>query len=385
MAGLGDMIQYNCAAALTVSGNANNMFNPSEMVIVTNEPIGVVSILIPWNFPVMLLGQKLSPALAAGCTVVVKPSEFAAATVTEILKLFIEAGVPKGVINVVYGPGSEVGAELAENELVDKVSFTGSTATAKNVMKGASNNLKKISLEAGGKSASIILEDADLEAVFQNPGFLFSCFFHSGQVCALGSRVLVHESMKEKFLEKFLAATKNVKVGKPNDPTTLSGMPFCYGAVTAAFQAKKIEDYIKIGQEEGAKLLCGGSRLGGDLSEGLFFPPTIFADVKSEMKIAQEEIFGPVICVLTYKNYDEAISISNSVSHGLAAFIWGSNMNGILKLQRGLKAGMVYVNHFAPPSVVQPFGGYKQSGIGKENGMEGFKAFLESKTTVIKF
>jgi len=233
----------------------------------------------------MLFSQKVAPALSAGCTVVIKPSEFSAGSTIEIVKLFSEAGVPPGVLNVVTGPGDEVGDELAANANVDKVSFTGSIRGGQSVMKSASHNLKKLTLECGGKSPNIIFEDVDLDSLVKNPFFILSMFLHSGQVCALGSRLLVQESIKDKFLKKIVPALKVLGVGKPNDDNVLKNMPFCYGAITNEKQMQTILNYIEIGKAEGAKLVTGGERLMADgLDSGLFIAPTIFDNVKPSIK-----------------------------------------------------------------------------------------------------
>jgi aldehyde dehydrogenase (NAD+)/betaine-aldehyde dehydrogenase len=343
-----------------------------------HEPVGVVGVITPWNFPVLLISWKLAPALAAGCTIVAKPSEFTAGTTFELARIIAEAGAPAGVINVVTGPGAVVGAELAASDAVDKVAFTGSTGVGKTIMQAASGNLKKISLELGGKSPNIVFADANIDAAVG--GSFFGIYLNTGQVCQAGSRLLLQESIKDEFLAKLKAFTATVKVGDPSDPSTTMG------PVINEQQLEKVVRYVHAGQEEGAEMICGGGRLTGDgYDRGLFVQPTIFDGVTNSMTIAREEIFGPVLSVITFKDADEALRIANDSVYGLASAVWTKNIDTAFKMAKGLQAGTVWVNAYHSAGLpYMPYGGYKQSGIGRELGHEGLEEYMETKAVQIK-
>jgi aldehyde dehydrogenase (NAD+)/betaine-aldehyde dehydrogenase len=372
------VFDYYAGLALDLHGDSITNFASDAVGLTVKEPIGVVGIITPWNFPISLVSWKVAPALAAGCALVVKPSEFTAGIAFELARIASEAGLPDGVMNVVTGPGPVVGAELAANTDVDKVAFTGSTAVGRSIMQAAASNIKKVSLELGGKSPNIVFADANMDDALR--GTLYGIYMNSGQVCQAGTRLLLQESVKDEFLDRLLERTKTAKVGQPDDPDVMMG-PLINEA-----QLGKVLRYMEIGREEGASLLCGGGRLSGEsYDRGLFVQPTIFTDVRNEMQIAQEEIFGPVLSVLTFKDADEAVRLANDTIYGLAAGVWTGDLNTAFKVSKGLQSGTVWVNAYHSTSIVfMPYGGYKQSGTGREMGHEGLDEYLETKAVQIK-
>ena len=338
-----------------------------------HEPLGVVAAITPWNSPLLLLGWKIAPALAAGCTVVVKPSEFTSASTLEFAELFDEAGFPPGVMNVVTGYGHEVGAALVQHPLVQKVTFTGSDQTGRLINEQAARLLKHTSLELGGKSPNIVFEDADLEqAVF---GAISGIFAASGQTCIAGSRLLLQDSIYDRFVEKLLSLAGAARFGDPMDPATQ------VGPVTTPPQYQKVLDYIRIARDEGATLLLGGKAAQRpECGKGWFVEPTIFGDVRNDMRIAQEEVFGPVLSIIRFKDEAEALRIANDVRFGLAAAVWTQDIARAIRMSERLKAGTVWVNTYRAVSFMAPFGGYKDSGLGRENGMDAVKEFLQVKS-----
>jgi aldehyde dehydrogenase (NAD+)/betaine-aldehyde dehydrogenase len=373
-----DVYDYYAGLALDIKGDAITNYAPDAVGLTVHEPVGVVGVITPWNFPVLLITWKLAPALAAGCTVVAKPSEFTAGTTFELARIIGEAGAPAGVMNVVTGPGNVVGAELAANDKIDKIAFTGSTAVGKTIMQAASGNLKKISLELGGKSPNVVFADANIDAAVG--GSFFGIYLNTGQVCQAGSRLLLQESIKDEFMAKLKAFTATVKVGNPEDPSTTMG------PVINEQQLNKVVGYVHAGQEEGADMVCGGGRLTGEAYDrGLFVQPTIFDKVDNSMKIAREEIFGPVLSVITFKDADEALRIANDTIYGLASAVWTKDINTAFKMAKGLQAGTVWVNSYHSAGLpFMPYGGYKQSGIGRELGHEGLEEYMETKAIQIK-
>ena len=367
---------YYSGLADKVQGATLPLDKKGYFAFTRNEPIGVVAAITPWNSPLMLASWKIAPALAAGCTVVVKPSEFTSASTLEFAALFNEAGFPPGVFNVVTGFGSEVGSPLVDHPLVRKISFTGSDQTGRVINEKAARNLKHTAMELGGKSANIVFEDADLEqAVF---GTISGIFAATGQTCIAGSRLLVHASIYERFVEKLLTVARTARMGDPMDPATQ------VGPVTTLPQFAKVLDYIEVARQEGATLLLGGQR--GDTAEcgtGWFVQPTIFGDVNNDMRIAQEEVFGPVLSIIRFKDEADAVRIANDVRFGLAAAVWTSDIARALRMSEKLQAGTVWINTYRAISYMAPFGGYKDSGLGRENGIDAIREYLQVKSVWI--
>ncbi|MGQ0750152.1 MAG: aldehyde dehydrogenase [Betaproteobacteria bacterium] len=340
------------------------------------EPLGVVAAIIPWNSPLLLLAWKLAPALAAGNTVVIKPSEYTSASTLEFMKLIEQAGFPPGVVNVVTGFGAEVGMPLVEHPLVAKVAFTGSDATGQRIYEAAARGLKRVTMELGGKSPNIVFDDAHLDNAMK--GVISGIFAATGQTCIAGSRLLVQRSIHDQFVEKLVAFAKTAKMGNPMEMTTQ------VGPVTNKPQFEKILQYIDIAKGEGAQPALGGARATRpECGEGWFVEPTIFTGVRNAMRIAQEEVFGPVLAVIPFEDEDEAVAIGNDVAYGLAAGVWTQNMRRAFTLSERLQAGTVWVNTYRAVSYLSPFGGYKRSGLGRESGQEMIKEYLQTKSVWI--
>lgn len=340
--------------------------------LLVREPIGVVAAIIPWNFPLKMAVWKLGPALAAGNTVVLKPSEFTPCTALELASILHEAGIPKGVVNVLPGYGPDAGEELVRHRQVDKISFTGSTKVGKRIMAVAAEGLKKVTLECGGKSANIVLDDADVDLAID--GAMYAIFYHQGQCCEAGSRLLLPRSLAARFLEKITAKTRRLKLGDPADPATE------IGPVVSKVQQERVLGYIEQGKREGATVAIGGG-IPGDaaLAGGFFVEPTIFTGVSNRMAIAREEIFGPVLSVLEYDSDDEAVALANDSSYGLGAGVWSRNADRARSVADRLRAGTVWINEWHLISEKAPFGGYKESGVGREFGLEGLHEYMETK------
>jgi aldehyde dehydrogenase (NAD+) len=351
---------------------------PSDKADIFNytrhEPLGVVVALVPWNSPLLLTAWKLAPALAAGNTVVLKPSEFTSASLLEFMKLVQEAGFPPGVVNVVTGFGPETGAPLVEHPLVAKITFTGSDATGQKIYESAARGLKRVSLELGGKSPNIVFDDANLDNAVK--GAISGIFAATGQTCIAGSRLLVQRSIHDAFVEKLVAFAKTAKMGDPMSTDTQ------VGPITTPPQYKKVLDYIDIARGEGAKVALGGAKA-ADFGDGYFVQPTIFTGVKNTMRIAQEEVFGPVLSVIPFEDDEEAIAVGNGVVYGLAAGVWTQNIKRALTMANRLQAGTVWVNTYRAVSFMSPFGGYKRSGIGRESGQDMIKEYLQTKSVWI--
>ena len=353
----------------TVEGLSKPGFSQN---LIVREPIGVVAAIIPWNFPLKMAVWKLGPALAAGNTVVLKPSEVTPVTAMELANIVHAIGFPPGVINIIPGFGGEAGEELAVNPMVDKVSFTGSTAVGKRIMSLASQSMKKCTLELGGKSANIVLEDADPDLAVD--GALYAIFYHQGQCCEAGTRLFLPEKLHDEFLDRMVAKTKNMKLGDPKDTKT------DIGPLVSARQRDRVMGYIKRGIEQGAMVAAGGSApQSPELAKGFFVEPTIFDNVKNSMTIAQEEIFGPVLSVLRYKSEDEAVALANDTVYGLGGGVWSRDKDRATAIARRLRAGTVWINEWHLISEKATFGGYKQSGIGREFGIEGLREYTETK------
>jgi len=340
------------------------------------EPLGVIAAIVPWNSPLLLTTWKLAPALAAGNTVVIKPSEFTSASVLEFMKLIEDAGFPPGVVNVVTGFGADVGAPLVEHPLVAKVAFTGSDVTGQRIYEAAARGLKHVTMELGGKSPNIVFDDAEIDNAVK--GAISGIFAATGQTCIAGSRLLVQESIHDEFLDKLVAFAKTAKMGNPMNADTQ------IGPVTNKPQFEKILKYIDIAKGEGATAVLGGSRAQRpECGDGWFVEPTIFEGVSNQMRIAQEEVFGPVLSVIPFKDEEEAIAIGNDVVYGLAAGVWTQNMRRALMMAERLQAGTVWINTYRAVSYLSPFGGYKRSGIGRESGQDMIKEYLQVKSVWI--
>lgn len=346
---------------------------PDHMqTIIVHEPIGVCGLIVPWNFPMLMSVWKLAPALAAGNTVILKPSEITPVTATKLFEIFAEVKLPKGVANLVLGRGATVGNELAVHRDVDKISFTGGTKTGRTIMKAASGNLKKISLELGGKSPNIIFADADFETAVDYA--LFGIYSGAGQICSAGSRILVEESIHDRFVKRFVERANNIKVGPGDDPESEMG------PLVSREHLEKVMNYIALGQEEGARLACGGNRLTeGELGNGFFLEPTVFTNTKPDMRIVQEEIFGPVAVIQPFKGEKEAVRLANDTDYGLAGSVFTQDGAKALRVIRKVKAGITWVNAYHDTSNEAPWSGYKQSGIGRSLGTYGLEAFQEVK------
>lgn len=341
--------------------------------MVRREPIGVCGQIIPWNFPFLMAVWKIAPALAAGNTVVLKPASYTPLSALLMVDAIHETGLlPPGVLNLVTGPGQVVGPELCTNPLVDKIAFTGSTEVGRSVMAQAAATIKKVTLELGGKSPNIILDDADLDLAVD--GSLWAVFMHSGQACESGTRLFVPGSIYNDFMERLLDRATRLRVGLPEEGTT------DLGPLISAGQLRTVERYIELGIGEGATPLLRGQRPAEPaLANGHFITPTIFTNVDNRMRIAQEEVFGPVLCVIRYESVEEAISQANDTIYGLAAGVWSANIERAMSVANRLRAGTVWINDFHMIHAEAPFGGYKQSGLGRELGVWGLKEYLETK------
>jgi aldehyde dehydrogenase (NAD+) len=338
-----------------------------------HEPVGVVGQIIPWNFPLLMQAWKWGPALATGCTMVLKPAEQTPLTALRVAALAQEAGFPDGVINVVPGYGPTAGAALSGHKDVDKVAFTGEYLTGQLIMEAAAkSNLKRVTLELGGKSPNVVFADADLDAAVE--GAYFGLFFNQGQCCCAGSRLFVEEKIHDQFVDRMLKKAKTRRVGDPFDPATEQGPQ------VSQEQYDRVMGYIEAGKKEGAKLLCGGKRVG---DKGFFIEPTVFDDVQDEMKIAREEIFGPVMNILKFKNVDEVIRRGNNTFYGLAAAVWTRDIAKAHRLASALRAGTVWINCYDVFDPAAPFGGYKMSGQGRELGEYALEAYTEVKTVYV--
>ncbi|MGD0320798.1 MAG: aldehyde dehydrogenase family protein [Acidimicrobiales bacterium] len=338
--------------------------------LVVREPIGVVGCITPWNYPLHQICAKVAPAIAAGCTVVLKPSVVAPLNVFVLAEVFDEIGLPPGVFNLVTGPGTVVGEAISSHPLIDMVSFTGSTRAGKRVMQLAADNVKRVALELGGKSANVILEDAELSKAV--PSGVSACFLNSGQTCSALTRMIVPRSRLAEVEDLAVKAAQTYKPGDPFDPETR------LGPLVSASQRERVRGYIKSGIDEGAKLLCGGAEVPEGLEKGYYVLPTVFSEVTNDMTIAQEEIFGPVLSIIPYDTEEEAIRIANDTIYGLAGGVWAGEKERAQEVARQLRTGQVEVNGggFNP---MAPFGGYKQSGIGRELGHYGLEEYLEVK------
>lgn len=366
-----DTLEYYSGLARNVYGKSIDL-SPTSFALLVREPIGVVAIITPWNWPLLLLIRSLAPALAAGNSVIIKPSSITPVTNYRFIQLLHSTNkFPDGIVNCITGSGSTIGRELARNETVDMVSFTGETETGKEIMRLASNNVKKLSLELGGKSPNIVFADAPFEKAIT--AAIRGAFLTSGQVCFAGSRLLIDKAIHDKFILEASKLANQMKVGYGIDPSVE------LGPLISEAQMEKVIEFIDEGKRS-AKLVTGGSRLEKEqLSKGFFISPTIFDAVPKDSKIAQEEIFGPVLSVATFENEDEAIEMANDTKYGLAAAVWTKNLDRALKVSRKVKAGTVWINTYGKNYAPAEFGGYKQSGLGRLRGIEGLNEFTEIK------
>ena len=344
---------------------------PAEGIL-RREPLGVIAAIVPWNIPLLTIVWKIAPALAAGNTVVLKPAEEAPLLALELTKEFEKAGLPKGVLNTVVGDGETAGAHLTQHPDVRKVAFTGSTEVGKAIISASAPTVKRVTLELGGKGPNIVLEDADIDLVVD--GSLYACMANNGEACEAGTRLLIPSSRRDEIVDRLVARIQKMTVGDPLDPGT------DVGPLITAKQRDRVLDYLKLAEEEGAKIAVGGGvpELTGDLAHGNFVQPTLVVDATNTMKIAREEVFGPVLTVLTYDSVDEAVKIANDTDYGLSAGVWGGEAAAI-DVARQLEAGMVYVNDWHVIHPAYPFGGYKQSGLGREGGPDALDEYTEQK------
>ena len=359
-----------------VAGSVIPVDRPGAFTYTKYEPLGVVAAITPWNSPLLLASWKIAPALAAGNTVVLKPSEHASASSLAFARLIDEAGFPPGVLNIVTGFGHEIGSALVAHPDVAKVAFTGGEAGGRAVYGAAAGGLKGALLELGGKSPNIVFEDADLDGAVN--GVIAGIFAASGQTCIAGSRLLVHESIHDAFVERLVALARTARLGDPSRAETH------VGPVTTQAQYRKVLEYIDIAKAEGATCVLGGApATGAECGQGWFVQPTIFTNVTNSMRIAREEVFGPVLAVIRFRDEEEAMEIANDTPYGLAAGVWTRDLARALRVESRLHAGTVWINTYRALSVLLPFGGFKQSGLGRENGVEALKEYLEQKSVWI--
>lgn len=374
--GAGDLWRYAASLARTSHGDSHNSLGEDMLGVVLKEPIGVVSIITPWNFPFWILSQKLPFALAAGCTVVVKPSEVTPSTTVMMGELLVEAGLPAGVCNIVLGYGQPVGSLMSSHKDVDMVTFTGSTGVGKMITEASAGTLKKVALELGGKNPQVIFPDADLESAAD--AVTFGVYFNVGQCCNSSSRIIVHEDIAERFVARVVELSRLVKFGDPLDPNTQ------VGAIVTPEHNAKIDGYVKAAVAEGAKVEIGGDALSVSGLGAQFYQPTVITNVSPDMAIARDEVFGPVLTVLTFRTFDEMVALTNDSDFGLSAGVWSENVHTCLEFARNVQAGTVWTNTWMDGYPELAFGGVKQSGQGREIGSYGFEEFLEVKSLVMR-
>jgi betaine-aldehyde dehydrogenase len=360
--------EYYGGLATKITGSVNPVPD-NALSLSMREPVGVAAQIIPWNYPLLMAAWKLAPAIAAGCTCVLKPAEQTPLTALEFANYLAEAGLPPGVVNIITGFGESTGAPLVKHPDVNKVAFTGSGAVGKAIVKAAADTLKRVTLELGGKSPNIFFADADFESAID--GALFGVFINQGEVCSAGSRILVEKSIYPKFLDAMSAKAKTIKIGPPLERETKMG------PLVSKEQYDRVRSYQDVGKKE-AKLAAGGGRAAG-FAKGYYVEPTIFYDVDNSARIAQEEIFGPVAAVIPFADESEAIRIANATPYGLAAAVWSRDIFKAFRVVKALRSGIVWVNHMQPTYVEAPWGGYKHSGFGRELGPWGVEEYLETK------
>jgi acyl-CoA reductase-like NAD-dependent aldehyde dehydrogenase len=374
--GAAEVFRYYAGWSTKIYGETNPSA-PDFFNYTLREPVGVCGQIIPWNFPLLMASWKIAPALACGNTVVLKPAEQTPLTALFLGKLLLEAGVPKGVVNILPGYGETAGAAIAAHMGIDKVAFTGSTAVGKEILKASAGNLKRVSLELGGKSPNIVFRDADLDAA--TFGAMLGIFFNQGQVCCAGSRLFVEEKVYDEFTDKVGKFAGGLKIGPGTDPETK------IGPLVSKEQHERVSRYLEIGKKEGAKVKAGGEvASAGDLKKGYFVQPTVFTGVKNSMQIAQEEIFGPVVSAIPFKDENDAVLQGNDTLYGLAAGVWTRDVSKAHRVARAIKAGTVWINCYNQIEVTSPFGGYKQSGFGRELGKHSLELYTQIKSVWLK-
>jgi acyl-CoA reductase-like NAD-dependent aldehyde dehydrogenase len=367
---------YYAGLADKIQGTVVPMDKPKVFNYVRYEPMGVVVSITPWNSSLQLTAWKVAPALCAGNTIVCKPSEFTSASLLEFAKLTVEAGLPPGVFNVVTGLGAEIGEPLVRHPGVQRIAFTGGDEAGRKIYVMAAEGLKRVSLELGGKSPNIVFDDADLDQAVN--GVVSGIFSATGQTCVAGSRLLLQESIHDEFVERVLKVTRAARIGNPADPHTE------IGPIATKPQFDKVMSYIEIAKREGARCVAGGRSVSGPgYGAGQFVEPTVFVDVTNDMRIAQEEVFGPVLSVLKFRDEEDAIRIGNDIRFGLAAGVWTRSLHRAMMMSERLRAGTVWVNNYRSTSYTTPFGGFKHSGIGREGGVEAVKEYMEAKSVWI--
>ncbi|MCW5684066.1 MAG: aldehyde dehydrogenase family protein [Pseudolabrys sp.] len=362
-----DTLRYYAGFADKINGQVVPA-RPDALTYTVREPVGVVAAIVPWNFPLMIGMWKIAPALACGCTVVLKPAEITPLSALRIGELSLEAGLPPGVFNIVPGFGHSAGQALVDHPDVDKVTFTGSPAVGRQILAGAAGNLKRVTLELGGKSANVIFADADLDAAVKAAAS--GIFFNTGQVCSAGSRVLVQDAVYDEVVERLAARAKGVRVGAPSNRAT------AMGPIVSQAQMQRVLDYVDIGVKEGATLVTGGARVG---NRGYFVSPTVFADVGHDMRISQEEIFGPVVSVVRFSDEADALRKANGTRYSLAAGVWSRDIGRVHRFAKAVKAGTVWINTYGYTDVRLPWGGARDSGFGREHGDAAIENFTEPK------
>ncbi len=374
--GSADLWRYAAALARTHKGDSHNSLGADLLAVVLKEPRGVVSIITPWNFPIWILSQKLPFALAAGCTCVIKPSELTPSTTAMLGDLLMQAGLPEGVANIVLGEGQPVGARMVSHPDVDMVTFTGSSAVGRAIAAEAGKSLKKVALELGGKNPQVIFPDADLDSAAD--AVTFGMVFNAGECCNSGSRVIVHADIAEAFTARVVALSRQVAFGDPLHPDTQ------VGAIVTPEHAARIDGFVHAAKAAGARVTLGGGPLSIPGLGGQFYAPTVLTGVTADMAIAREEVFGPVLSVLTFRTLDEAIALANDAAYGLSAGVWSENVHTCLSFARRVQAGTIWTNTWMDGFPEVTFGGMKQSGLGREIGSYGLEEFLEVKSVAMR-